>query len=1172
MTRQAIVLGTLLAIGGVGHAGGKLLVRNARLIDGTGAAPRDGVSIQIEAGRIAAIGADLASDGGPVLDAGGATVLPGLIDAHVHLSYVSGADLRGDSPDQRRALGVQQLRAYVACGVTTVLDAGIGTDDALAIEHWVAAGNPGPRFLTLGPGFFTPGGFMSPPIPGVADVADVERVFEGIVAAHGIGAGVMLEHGWIGVPRWPIHSPEMRTAIVRGATARGLPIYVHATSEDDQTVALEMGAHALLQSPQYRREELSAGFIARMARSGTYQMTGFASADGMLAAHTPARFDDPLVRLVVPSIELATARDPAVLETVTLDMATRVLPWLPHVLRRSVARATMSETSARFALAASQRAVRRLHDAGVPIVVGTETAGGPYDLHGPATLREIELLGGAGFTPAEAIAAATRVPARMLGLDAEIGTVAVGKRADLVIVRDDPLADLRALRTVRFTVKDGVAHTPGEWMGVAIAYEPPAPFPADEVDRGFSATALGMDPNVVAGAYALTTLLWALLTVQAWRIFRRGPRTGPVSWMPPMVCALMTTHYLVPVFLTLAADTVVVRAPHLLTLGGRAETITFLATMPMFRHLLAAIREPTPGRRWLAVNYGTALLTAAVVVFPRLVPAPTAEMRELAGWVLHIVYMLVMGVLILRELRRLSRPGVWRPGSLGDARSTDIVILSVGLFVGAATLFLVVTGGAMSVWNIALNLAAGLVLVTPFAIRVLGEMIRGFLLVIVSVAITGAVYFGVPIVTAGIDPGLRRVVELSAVVGLALVLVGGQQTLRRWIDRLVFRRSRRRQAELREFLHGLAAELGTAECCRRALAEIVRVMRFRGAAIVLRGGETFSAGDVALDTLGQVWPRGDAADALPASPLIGWYELHALAPALREALAELDVVGVLPIATPRRRWGHLLVSAGVLAADFAEEDVQATRAFADQLALVVAGAELLARTIAVERMLAHREKLAAIGELAARVAHEIRNPVTAARSLAQQLSRAHAGASDAEAAALILTELERVERQVATLLRFARRDEFHFAPVDLGSLARATVDDLRPRLDAAGIGVEVVTVAVIARADAEKIRQVLVNLVENAIDALADATVPPHLSVVVGRHNGSAAVRVSDNGPGVPADAMPHLFEPFFSRKANGTGLGLAIAKRTVDAHGGRIDAVSPPQGGTTFAVELPLA
>jgi imidazolonepropionase-like amidohydrolase len=79
-------------------------------------------------------------------------------------------------------------------------------------------------------------------------------------------------------------------------------------------------------------------------------------------------------------------------------------------------------------------------------------------------VREIELLGDAGFSPSGAIEAATRTPARMLGLETEIGTVEPGKRADLLIVGGDPLEDLRALRKVLWTVKDGVAHTPAEWM------------------------------------------------------------------------------------------------------------------------------------------------------------------------------------------------------------------------------------------------------------------------------------------------------------------------------------------------------------------------------------------------------------------------------------------------------------------------------------------------------------------------------------------------------------------------------------------------------------------------------------------------------------------------------------------------------------------------------------
>jgi imidazolonepropionase-like amidohydrolase len=98
----------------------QLLIQNARLIDGTGAAPRSGVGILLRDGSIAAVGEDLAPRDVPVLDARGATVLPGLIDAHVHLGVVPGSAQRGDTPQVERALRRRHLRAYLACGVTTV--------------------------------------------------------------------------------------------------------------------------------------------------------------------------------------------------------------------------------------------------------------------------------------------------------------------------------------------------------------------------------------------------------------------------------------------------------------------------------------------------------------------------------------------------------------------------------------------------------------------------------------------------------------------------------------------------------------------------------------------------------------------------------------------------------------------------------------------------------------------------------------------------------------------------------------------------------------------------------------------------------------------------------------------------------------------------------------------
>ena len=99
----------------------------------------------------------------------------------------------------------------------------------------------------------------------------------------------------------------------------------------------------------------------------------------------------------------------------------------------------------------------------------------------------------------------------------------------------------------------------------------------------------------------------------------------------------------------------------------------------------------------------------------------------------------------------------------------------------------------------------------------------------------------------------------------------------------------------------------------------------------------------------------------------------------------------------------------------------------------------------------------------------------------------------------------------------------------------------------------------------------VINLVENAIDALAERPQARELGVTVSAAARCAVLCIRDNGPGIPADALPHVFDPFFSLKTAGTGLGLAIVKRTVDAHGGRIAVGSTSGQGTTFEVVLPL-
>ena len=447
---------------------GSLLIESARLIDGTGALPQERTSILISDGRITEIGRDVPGQNVQKLDAEGLTVLPGLIDSHVHLRSVPGAAHRGDSEDVRRQFHSVHLRAYLACGVTTVVDAGSSFAEARMFDGWLRAGHPGPEILFLLPVFLAPDGYMASegtveevdmaPVASPQDVQDHFLQSEGL---NPVGVKVLLESGF-GFNRWPIHSPEMRKAIREAAARRGLPLYIHSWIEQDGLAALDMEPHALAHSNGIVSEEM----VARIKAQSVYVTTTSSIPDAFGIHQQPERLDDPLVRLAVPQIELATASQPEAWDKLRRGMAEM---YTPADASSDEIEALAEQWMADIPGGVEQQTarVRQLHEAGVPVAVGTDSGLWPlvpYFFHGPTTLREIELLGQSGFFAMAAIQAATLVPARMLGLAETLGTVEVGKRADMVIVRGDPLQDLRDLRTIEWTVQRGIAKSPQEWM------------------------------------------------------------------------------------------------------------------------------------------------------------------------------------------------------------------------------------------------------------------------------------------------------------------------------------------------------------------------------------------------------------------------------------------------------------------------------------------------------------------------------------------------------------------------------------------------------------------------------------------------------------------------------------------------------------------------------------
>jgi signal transduction histidine kinase len=215
-----------------------------------------------------------------------------------------------------------------------------------------------------------------------------------------------------------------------------------------------------------------------------------------------------------------------------------------------------------------------------------------------------------------------------------------------------------------------------------------------------------------------------------------------------------------------------------------------------------------------------------------------------------------------------------------------------------------------------------------------------------------------------------------------------------------------------------------------------------------------------------------------------------------------------------------------------------------------------------------------LAELSAAVAHEIRNPITAAKSLVQQIAEDPGGSDTAEHARVAVDELDRVERSIAHLLRFAREEPFEPRELELSLLLDGAIETMIERAETEGVRIvrEVDAVAPL-RADAEALRKLLENLIANALDALRDASVnAPCITIAAGENLAGTEVwiAVRDNGPGVPESAREQLFRPFYTSKSRGTGLGLALARKTAERHGGTLVLSRHEGPGAEFLLTLP--
>ncbi|MDZ4858674.1 MAG: ATP-binding protein [Candidatus Hydrogenedentes bacterium] len=219
--------------------------------------------------------------------------------------------------------------------------------------------------------------------------------------------------------------------------------------------------------------------------------------------------------------------------------------------------------------------------------------------------------------------------------------------------------------------------------------------------------------------------------------------------------------------------------------------------------------------------------------------------------------------------------------------------------------------------------------------------------------------------------------------------------------------------------------------------------------------------------------------------------------------------------------------------------------------------------------LRHQDRLAAVGQMAATVAHEIRNPLGGIRGFAALLAR-DIDAVDPRARLVekILEGSKALERVVTDLLEFTHPLQLRIQPVPCRELVDSAISYVQPGEKAIAIENHVDN-SLRVLADSDKLRQVILNLVLNGVQSISEQGV---IRVESANVDGLVELRVCDTGCGMSAATLEQVFMPFFTTKEKGTGLGLAIAAKIVEAHGGRIGATSEAGAGATFVIGIPRA
>ncbi|WP_343701466.1 amidohydrolase family protein [Chitinophaga sp.] len=424
---------------------GKLLLKDLTLIDGTGRAPQPHMDVLIVGDTIAAIGQGLQAEGATVIPCSGKTVMPALISAHVHVGTLKGTTAAAGNYTRENVL--RQLAMYQRYGVLQVLV--MGTDRPLLFanklyDSLLNGALPGARLHSAGYGFAAPGG-TPPPVNGMDRVNRPASALQAQQQVDSLAAlGIQTIKMWVdNYSGGPGMDAAISRALIQAAHRHGMKAAAHlfykADAEQLVSDSLDIIAHSI------RDKEVDDTLLARLREQRiiyipTLSLDKFAYAYG----ETPPWTNDEFFK---------RSLEPGTFQMIT-DTAYRRKMRESAGYRRSKA-----------AFETALKNVYKIHKAGIPVALGTDSGASAVRAQGFSEHLELELLVQAGFTPLEAITAGTLNAARALRADDRYGTLEAGKVADLLILEADPSTNISNTRRIAAVYKAGEEVSKGPLQG-----------------------------------------------------------------------------------------------------------------------------------------------------------------------------------------------------------------------------------------------------------------------------------------------------------------------------------------------------------------------------------------------------------------------------------------------------------------------------------------------------------------------------------------------------------------------------------------------------------------------------------------------------------------------------------------------------------------------------------